>query len=86
MKNITVSLDSDVYRRARVKAAELETSVSALVKQYLVELAGQESDFERRLRLQQETLATIKSFSAGSRLTRDEVHERSEGRKRRAVR
>jgi hypothetical protein len=86
MKNITVSLDSEVYRRARMKAAELDTSVSALVKKYLVELAGQESDFERRQRLQQETLATIKSFSASSRLSRDEVHERMEGRKRRAVR
>jgi hypothetical protein len=86
MKNITVSLDSEVYRRARIKAAELDTSVSALVKKYLIELAGQESEFERRRRLQQETLATIKSFSASSRLTRDEIHERSEGRRRRAVR
>ncbi len=86
MKNITVSLDSDVYRRARIKAAELDTSVSALVKKYLIELAGQETDFERRRRLQTETLATIKTFSAGNRLTRDEVHQRSGGRKRRAVR
>jgi hypothetical protein len=76
MKNITVSLDDDTYRRARVKAAELDTSVSALVKKYLVELAGQETDFERRKRLQDETLATIKSFSASDRLTRDQVHER----------
>ena len=86
MKNITVSLDGDIYRRARIKAAELDTSVSALVKKYLIELAGQETDFERRRRLQQETLATIKSFSAGGRLTRDEVHQRTGGRQRREVR
>jgi hypothetical protein len=86
MKNITVSLDDEVYRRARIKAAELDTSVSALVKKYLVELAGQETDFERRKRLQDEVLATIHSFSAGDRLTRDEVHERKPGRNRRAVR
>ena len=36
MKNITVSLYDDVYRRARIKAAELDTSVSALVKKYLI--------------------------------------------------
>ena len=78
MKNITVSLDDDVYRRARIKAAELDTSVSALVKKYLVELAGQETDFERRKRLEVEVLATIKGrgFSASDRLSRDEVHER----------
>ena len=87
MKNITVSLDDDTYRRARVKAAELDTSVSALVKKYLVELAGAESDFERRKRLQAETLATIRSFSAGDRLKRDEVYDRKAGTgKRRAVR
>jgi hypothetical protein len=78
MKNITVSLEDDVYRRARIKAAELDTSVSALVKKYLVELAGQETDFERRKRLEVEILAKIKGrgFSASNRLSRDEVHER----------
>ena len=78
MKNITVSLDDDVYRRARVRAAEMDTSVSALVRKYLVELAGQETDFERRKRLEDEVLAKIKGrcFSAKDRLSRDEVHER----------
>lgn len=78
MKNITVSLDDEIYRRARIKAAELDTSVSALVKKYLVDLAGEETDFERRLRLQNELLAKVKrhGFSASNRLTRDEVHER----------
>jgi len=80
MKNITVSLDDNVYRRARIKAAELDTSVSALVKKYLVELAGQETDFERRKRLQDEILAKIRGrgFSAKDRLTRDEVHKRKQ--------
>lgn len=81
MKNITVSLDDQTYRRARMKAAELDTSVSALVKKYLVELAGEETDFERRQRLQNELLAGVKvhGFSAGDRLTRDEVHGRISG-------
>jgi hypothetical protein len=78
MKNITVSLDDEVYRRARIKAAELDTSVSALVKKYLIELAGQETEFERRKRLEVEVLAKIKGrgFSAKDRLSRDEVHHR----------
>jgi hypothetical protein len=80
MKNITVSLDDNIYRRARLKAAELGTSVSALVKKYLVYLAGQEADFERRKQLQNELLAKARqrSFSARQRLTRDEVHDRKQ--------
>ncbi len=35
MKNITVSVDEGTYRRARIRAAELDTSVSALVRGYL---------------------------------------------------
>jgi hypothetical protein len=76
MKNITVSIDEEVYRRARIKAAELDTSVSALVKAFLVELAEEETDFQRRKRLQQEGLASIHAYSAGDRLSREQVHER----------
>jgi plasmid stability protein len=35
MKNVTIALDDETYRAARVRAAELGTSVSALVKNYL---------------------------------------------------
>ncbi len=38
MKNITVSVDEETYRRARMKAAERDTSVSALVRQFLTDL------------------------------------------------
>ncbi len=44
MKNVTIALDDDVHRQARIRAAELGTSLSALVKDYLKGLvAGQES-------------------------------------------
>jgi plasmid stability protein len=76
VKNITVAVPDDVYRRARIKAAELDTSVSALVRDFLNELASEESDFERRRRLQDEVLATVESFRARDRLSREEVHDR----------
>jgi hypothetical protein len=38
MKNITVSVDDETYRRARLWAAERDTSVSAIVKCILVTL------------------------------------------------
>jgi hypothetical protein len=79
MKKVTVSIHEDTYRRARLRAAELGTSVSALVNQYLAELASQEADFERRKQMQIELLAKMpnRGFSASDRLSRDEVHERN---------
>jgi len=76
MKNITVSVDEELYRRARIRAAELDTSVSAVVRELLAQFAGEDTEIERRKRLQRETLASIKTFRAGDRLTRDEVHDR----------
>lgn len=77
MKNLTVSLPDEVYRKARLKAAERETSVSGLVRDLLTEIAAEESDFERRKRLQDEIIASIREFRAGDRLTREEIHGRS---------
>jgi uncharacterized protein YdaU (DUF1376 family) len=76
VKNITVSLDDDAYRRARVVAAERDTSVSALVRAFLISLGDEETDFERRKRLQDEVLRSIVAFRANERLTRDAAHDR----------
>ena len=76
MKNITVSLDDETYRRARVIAAQRDMSVSALVKQFLVELASGESETER-LKLEERALReSISDFDASDRLSRDDVHRR----------
>jgi plasmid stability protein len=77
MKNITVTIPDDVYRRARIKAAERDTSVTALVREFLTGLGEEESDFERRKRLQDEVISEIRSFRAGDRLTRNQVHHRN---------
>ncbi len=76
MKNITVSVDDETYRRARIKAAEQDTSVSALVRRFLSDLGASESEFERLKRLEQEVRARIKAFDATDRLPRDELYER----------
>lgn len=78
MKNITVTVDDETYRQARIKAAERDTSVSALVKQFLTELAaGEEEDrHERLLRQERELRARVKNFSASDRLPRDELYDR----------
>ena len=43
MKNVTIALDDETHRRARIRAAELGTSLSALVKEYLSGLADGEA-------------------------------------------
>ena len=40
MKNITVSVDDETYRRARITAAEQGRSVSAMVRDYLANLVA----------------------------------------------
>ena len=40
MKNVTIALDDETHRQARIRAAEMGTSLSALVKEYLNSLAG----------------------------------------------
>ena len=75
MKNITVSLSAEAYRRARVVAASRDTSVSALVRRFLESLDAQ-TDFDRRVQLERDTRASIKNFNGGDRLTRDEIHDR----------
>jgi plasmid stability protein len=76
MKNITVTIDEDTYRRARVKAAELDTSVTAMVRQFLTEVVAGESDAEKLKREEARIRESIVSFRAGDRLHRDAVHDR----------
>lgn len=77
MKNITVSVPDDVYRRARVRAAEQGRSLSAVVAEFLQQLSDEDSEFLRLEALQKEVQATIQQFSASERLSREEVHSRA---------
>ena len=56
-------------------AAARDTSVSALVREFLETLDAQ-TDFERRVQLERETLTSITRFRANDRLSRDSVHTR----------
>ena len=76
MRNITVSVDEETYKRARINAAELDTSVSRLVRDFLHELSAEETEFERLARQELELRSSIESFRASDRLSRDEVHAR----------
>ena len=78
MRNITVAVDDETYRRARVAAAERDTSVSALVRAYLGQLASHETQIERLKRQEREIRSQIAAFSAADRLSREDLHGRSQ--------
>ncbi len=69
-------MDEETYRRARTKAAEQDTSLSALVRRFLVELVSEESAERCLERQERELRAQIRDFSAGDRLSREDAHER----------
>ncbi|HEV3321635.1 MAG TPA: hypothetical protein VG147_05520 [Solirubrobacteraceae bacterium] len=76
MANITVSIPDDVYRAARIRAAEQGNSVSALVAGYLRSLSERDLEFSRLEALQQRVQDEIDHFSARNRLDREAVHDR----------
>ena len=92
VRNITVSVDEETHRQARIRAAELDTSVSALVRQFLKGLVvgtgneaiararDGESALERRRRLLREVFAEFDAQGIGLRMgenvPRDGLYDR----------
>jgi hypothetical protein len=75
--NITVSVTEDVYRAARIRAAERGSSVSGLVAAYLRSLSEHDDEFARLEAQQRSVQEQIPRFSARDRLDRDELHRRA---------
>ena len=91
MRNITVSVDDETYRQSRIRAAELDTSVSALVRGFLEGLvedhaygARPETTEERRRRLLEEVLADFDARGVGvsvaGNLSREDLYDRARAR------
>jgi len=77
MANVTLTIDADLLRRARIRALEQDTSVNALVRGYLEEYAGREQRREGMAGF----LALTESIHAGSGRggrgwTREQLYER----------
>jgi plasmid stability protein len=80
MKNVTISLDDETHRKARIRAAERGKSLSALVRDLLIEDSGLSPDRSAEEDIRH-TLAALRKrvpagFRASDRLSRDETHER----------
>ena len=76
MANLTITIDDDILKRARLRATEQGTSVNAVVREYLEQYAGSRSAQEQAL-LKLLELSKQASSKRGRRTwTRDELHER----------
>lgn len=75
--NVTVSVPDDVYRAARIRAAERGSSVSALVADYLRSLSEREAEFARLEAQQKRIQGQIEHFSARDSVDRDQLHARA---------
>jgi plasmid stability protein len=80
MRNITVTVDDELYRQARVRAAEEGSTVSAMVRAFLQRWVQGDARFQRLQRQQDALIERIRrdhpGFAASDRLSRGDVHER----------
>lgn len=76
MKNLTLSVDDDVLAIVRRYAAERRSSVNALVREFLAEIAARE-DRSRAARRKIRSLSRRSKGRIGTTSwTREELHER----------
>ncbi len=76
MRNVTITLDDETARWARIEAARNDTSVSKLVGVMLREHMNQRNEYERAMRSYL-ARGPVPMGTPGQRLpTRDELYER----------
>lgn len=76
MSNLTITVDDEALRRARLKALEQGTSVNALLREYLEAYAGCKASHIQAMQALLELSRSAHSRAGDRRWTRDELHER----------
>jgi hypothetical protein len=76
MKNITVTVDDEIYRQARIVAAERNQTVTALVREYLQSLQPAQASHEENVRRLFEALDQSRNTRSVGRLRREELYDR----------
>ncbi len=76
MANLTLSVDDELLSRARVRAAQLGTSVNAVLREYLGTWAGQDDRREQAIRSLLRRSARARSGRGDRTWSRDDVHAR----------
>jgi hypothetical protein len=77
MKNITFAVDDEILDKARVVAAQRKTTLNAMVRDFLTEIATRDEKREIARRELLELMRTSKGRMAPDySFDRDEAHER----------
>ena len=76
MANLTVTLDDEVLKRARIRALEQGTSVNAVIREYLEAYAGANPIRDQAMSHLLDLSRRAVSRRGGRRWTRDDLHER----------
>jgi hypothetical protein len=77
-RNITLSLDEDILRDARVLAAQQGLSVSAFLRQELSRLVDEQRGYAQAREAALRRLARGQSLGGGALPGRDELHDRDQ--------
>jgi len=76
MTNLTITVDEDVLKKARLRALQQGVSVNALLSGYLASYAGADSTREQAVADLLRISAKTKSARGNRKWNRDALHER----------
>jgi hypothetical protein len=76
MKEISIKIDDELYRRASQKVRDLEAEVNHHVTEYLEALNGKDEAIVSARTQMARLFSVTKDFGVGVRPTREEMHER----------
>ena len=78
MANLTITIDEDVLKKARMRALEQGTSVNALIREYLETFTGTRREHETTVAEILNLSKKSRSRRGSKRWTRDDLHDRSQ--------
>lgn len=76
MTNLTLSIDDDLLKKARIRAIQRGTSVNAEIRRFLEQYTGTEGARQDSVQRVLEWSRSAQSRSAGRRWNRDELYQR----------
>jgi plasmid stability protein len=76
MSNLTITVDEEILKKARIRAVTEGTSVNELLRKYLEAYAGVSAEQRAALQDLIELSHQVKSSRSGKRWSRDELYDR----------
>ena len=76
MKEISIKIDDELYRRASQKVSNLEGEVNQRVTEYLESVNGDDHGIVAARSRMADLFASTKNFGVGIRPSREDMHER----------